>query len=734
MTDVLNGYLDRYLKENTVLSQTIIVKFAEAAALTNEWVVANYGDTAVDVNSPTTWKYYMNIAGLYHPADEVMQVNSIDTLEIIDFSSDTLAVHTATREAYQFGTRLYYALVAKYPQQELLINGILNPVDIDVAVSSENGTILGYPENLIEANESSLISELESYIKNQFFRWFNAQFAMSDSYYCTTFFTLLHAFLLPKLLNLRLKRCKTNEVHSFHVRMYLASHFGLDQYLTFLTLEQSLWLYRNIRYLERNPGKVKTLRTLIDNMLTARGIPIGEYSVRHLDQFDSSYLPDQIARIKLLNVENNVLATNYHSVEALFVKETELAPSNDLYFKGFEERDIGRFKTSSSAVIQTKMLYSSMVDYTNAVPEPFETVAIREWCHLSMMGFYDVMVSFKDPRTSISYSLMAKDAFAYMQYVLLNSIGIPFDEFPDYLNMQQRRHPKPTLTDILSVTNFKERDLTDVAVAILKNQPNVQPVYSVASFYSYASKIYDQAYSYWFLISNTEDLYDRGQVENMVKRLYEDKRVKFPLSSNSVAAWLTQNNLPEYNMTSAEGELLILEIYQAATGYKVDPSRSLKNIQKALLDLVGELSSYSVQFGHEINAEPVEAIYWPAVRFGNPREFTNLTRYVPSGVETIESFGSITTAAMAGFIKETFIEPPAAVTDHRKEVLIDPSATVIAKNVFGTNAIVPVIKPVTTISWDGANEALEDSMRIPGYTSFDKLSEPFRLKLKSIYQ
>src|SRR5690606_19373491 len=111
------------------------------------------------------------------------------------------------------------------------------------------------------------------------------------------------------------------------------------------------------------------------------------------------------------------------------------------------------FQTADSGVIQTKVLNSTMVDYTDAVPETFEMVAIRQWCYMSQKGFYDVTVSFKDPKTSEDHTVFAKDAFAYFWYVTLYSNGYTFDTFPEYLNLHQRRHPKPTLSDLMSVVD-----------------------------------------------------------------------------------------------------------------------------------------------------------------------------------------------------------------------------------------------------------------------------------------
>lgn len=733
MDSIQNGYMTSYMEQNMLFARTVVVKLQEAAELINEGLAETYGNDIINVEHPETWKYYLNLSGVYHSTDHKMSVMSIDTLEMIEFTVENLKVHTATAAAYAYDTRSYYALVAAYPQQEMLINGILTPVDINVAIAAENGAILGYPKHLIETNEVSLVRDLEQYIQGQMHRWFNAQFIMSDNLFCAAFFTLLHLFILPKLLNLRLARCKTAEAHSFHVRMYLASHGGLDRFLPYLTLKQALWLYRNICLVERNPGQVKQFYKLLEKIVTERGIPLGEYSIRHLDQFDADYLPIQIARIKILNANVNSLTQDYHSVEALLDKERLKTEGNAKYLNANTEADVARFKTATSAITQTKVLHSSMVDYSNAVPEPFEVVAIRQWCYMAFHDLYDVAVSFKDPKTSETRTLFAKDAFVYLQYVLMSAEGLSFESFPQYLNMQQRIHPLPTPMDLLAMTDYTVRDLSDIAAMILARQPRIAPCFSVSAFYKQVEELTGEAYWHWFLISSMEDMYERAQVENMVKRLYEDVRMDYTLSTTDVSLWLNQNNLPVYDLSKSEAAALATTIYEAATGLTIDSAKMLKNIQKAMLDLMTELSSYSIQLTREINTEDLTLLNWPAIRLGNQKQSQQDHRNIDNGPLVLNASGGSKDSVHIGADSEVITETKMTLSTYKMIAHIDASAVVTSG--VGTSSSVEDYGPALSlaISYPGQDEALEEDMGLAGYTSFDRLPESARQKLKSIY-
>ena len=728
---IQNGYLTRYLEDNIRFAKTVIVKLTEAALLINEGLVKKYCKEIVDTSAPETWKYYLNLAGRYHPTDTVMTVVSIDTLETIEFTVENLKVHTATAKAHQYGTRYYYNLVYRYPEQENLVNSILNPIDIDKAIEAENGEILGYPADLIEENEMTLIIELEQYIKRCMYRWFNRAFIMSDNLYCGVFWSTLHMLILPQMLNLRLKRCKTAEVHSFHLRMYLASHQGLDRYLPYMTLKQSLWMYRNILYIERNAGQVRQFEKLIQKLLTDRGIPIGEYSVRQLDQFQDNLRPQTAARRKMINVEQNVLTYDLYDLDYLFNKEIPIEVGNAEYFDSNRDLDHFRVETTNSSVTQTKVLESSMVDYTDAVPETFEEVALRQWCYLANHGLYDVMINFKDPKTGEFRVLTAQDAFIYMFYIQSRADGIVFDKVPEYLNMQQRIHPKPRVEDLLSVVPTKEVELKGIAEAILARQPIIQPCFSVTAFYDLSLKIYEETYWHWFLISSMGDLYERALVENMVKRLYEDVRMKFSTTTQDIGSWLVSLNLPAYDYSREEALSLVKSLFETATGITVNETRLLKNIQKAMIELMQQLSSYSIQFTREINTEDIVVINPPTVRFGNQRLGQDIHRDLEVGVLVMDGRSHGKAYANIGTDIETRPIPKTCPSDLSRAVLIDPNLVTVALGHLETSCEAPSSVCYADITYEGQDAALEARMLLPGYTSFDKLPESARLKLKA---
>lgn len=504
--------------------------------------------------------------------------------------------------------------------------------------------------------------------------------------------------------------------------MFLASHGELDRYLPYLTLKQSLWLYRNIRYLERHPGLYSQFYRLIEHLLTERGIPLAEYNIRQQDYF-TDYRPATIAKSNPINGIKNQLIDDRQPLDYLFGKEVSDAPGNELYLKYNQSAQEGQFAMSPTSDVGTKLLHSTMTDLTNAVPETYEEIALRQWCAMSTNNQYPCYVTFKDPKSSVNYTLLAKDAFIYMSLISLQHDGLTLNKIPKYLNIRQRKHPKPTKEDLLKMVDYKTRDLGYIAEEIINAQPVIEPCFSTDAFHQLIEVLYGECFWHWFLISSTEDLYERALVENMINYLYEDELTILEESDQSVSAWLVEKNLPVYEYTRTEAAQLIKSIFEAGSGIKIAESKQLKNVQKALIELLKELSSYTIQFIREINEDDLILVNWPAIRIGNQKVHQSVTRSVESGVIVQEATGSSVSSEHAGISDSNPAYTIVDLTGHPMEIEKDISSD--HTTTVESEIIVTDLDPMMTISgtYAGQDGDYEELHGVLGLTTFKNLPE-----------
>lgn len=569
------------------------------------------------MDRPETWKYYMNISGQYHFTDKIMRVISLDTHDEIDFTKEMMQIHTATAKAYRYGTRFYFSLVKKYPDQEQLILAINNPADINEAIAAEDGAILAYYRDLVESQEDTLIYDLEKYIKAYLSRYTVAGFNNVWKNYPVLALSNLYASLPAEVMNLRLLACKTNKTHSFHIEQYLASHGYLDKYIKYMTLKQKLYLYHNIDYIEKYAGHTETFNELMQWILSDRRIPLSSYTVRQLQDQDESGYPVLVSYREPIGTTENNVESEYVDMETYFNKESKTEPGNVKHF--FDDKDtiVHQLKTSDSSIIQTKDLESAMVDYTDAVPDTLPEVLLRQWAYMSAKGLYNVVVNFNHPVTGDRISIMAKDALIYYSYVMMTVMGYEPKEVPSFLNVKFRLHPRPPVELLykdLVPTMFS--DLKDIADGLIRPQPPIVQCYSVSAFFDLTYQIYEEAQRHWFLKSAAHDPLKRGIVAKMISRLYGIEDLVLYDGGLSMQAWLKSMTLPEFTGTPDQGLELCNTIFEQATGYSVDETKSLRSIQKAMTEIFTQLSSYSIQIMREINDSAIIPINWAAIRTG----------------------------------------------------------------------------------------------------------------------
>ena len=631
-----NSFLKVYLDSCKRLVKTVVIKSTSSVELINTQIRNIYGSNAVDDAAPETWKYYLNISGNYHATDTVMTVTSLDTLLEVNFTKENLLQHTATAEAYSYGSRFYYSLLYRYPSQEQLILGILNPVNIDKAIDAANGTILGYPNGLVEPQEQTLIGELEQHVKNMLLRWDIASFSATDSLYSASQHAILYLSLLPKLLNLRLKRCKTNEVHSFHVREYLASNHRLDRYLPYMTLKQALYFYRNINYIERNEGTTEQFKELVQKILTDRRIPLSEYSIRHLNLLDDNLFPLVTARRKPINTEYNSAEKDYVSIETLYRKENNLAYYNPKYYEANTAKDLLAIQTARSSVTQCKDLESDMVDYSESVPDPMIDILLRQLTYMAGSGLYNAIVNFRDPKTGLVQSLSAKDAVVYMLYIAYTAQGVAVEVVPKYIAVKYKSSSPIVLSDLLEVVDYVSYpELIPIAQSMVAQQALVTTCYSVSMFHDVCTRIYQEALRHWYIASSASDFWVHGQVKNMISRFYELTEINLAENDTLITDWLNLNNLQPYNHTYEQAHELVLEIFKKSTGLVFDDTKNPASIQKALVSLLTELSSYTIQVIREINTTQIIPLNWSTVRIGEPVYYAESDNYAENAVSII---------------------------------------------------------------------------------------------------
>lgn len=604
-----------YLSKVFSLAKTLVVKSSAAARAINTELV-RLGHT-INENDPASWKYYLHLNGEYHYTDRVMKITSLDTQSEITFNKNALTVHLATAREYASGGQYYKTLVSQFPDQEDLIRGILNPVDISTAIAAEDGQILYYNPALVEENEENLIPKLEQWCKDFSRRWFVRAYTLVDDLYVAAHLSTMYTLIPMVVTSIRAANCHTNYAHSFHIREYLNSHQYLGDEVDYLTTKQRLWLYRQIRFLERNAGKQSTFKELVKNLLTERNLPLSEWNMRH----DLSKMPDEELGPRAsfyresLNMDLSIAGVETRNITEMLEAEIPVARNNERAIQDNVTDIRKKIEHSQGDFLKTKVLESSVLDLSDAGYFSLADTMLNHWLYLSQVGRYTAVISVENPANGGNLVLSAKEAFIVFLYVFNKSMGIELVDVPVLQANNVRKLSTPLRPEIEGMIDKKLLN-PYVVDGLYKAIDLIPPIISTEAFNRTVAKIHEGLQIHRWIWTTREHKDERGQVEAAAMHFYHDWTCRLD-APELYPKWLSDRGLDLLNLTRLECSILAEQLISRATGADLFATYSVRDIQTAMLRLMTQLSSYSIQFLQSINPSPIIFIDWQPPRIGN---------------------------------------------------------------------------------------------------------------------
>ena len=602
-----------YIKSVFNLAKSIVIKSHELAIAINNDLTLKRQPV---IDDPKTWKYYLNLAGEYHPTDKLMTIKSLDTLETIPFTKEIIKNHPYTKEQYKIGNIYYDELIETYPDQEALIKGIIYPVNIDEAIANPNNSILMYDKQFVEPHEYTLMEDLNHWIQLYRNRWFIPAFSIVDSLYLESSLHILYMAIPQKILLLRQQRTKTNEVHTFHITQYLESHGKLSKYIPYLTLKQKLWLYRNIRYILKHVGQKETHYWLIEHLLTERKIPVNDILMRQLDDkdLDDPYVLNISYDHNPVNTQYNAILRPLYDLTTLLEKERNLTGERAV----IEEPKIKQLTLQSkSNRLQTKALESSA--YNTIIRKYVDKLdfIINQWGYMAFSGSYTGYVYIENPRSKTDIVLPVKDAFIWMLWISFKLEDQDIAYIPKYLVDQCIPDETAPLSQLENQIPSNIIPLTE-REEYISRLPVTKAVSGKSAFYELVNTNYNLYTSQLLEIGSKDDLYQRAFLETLFhfpyqrKILHDDSLVRFK-------DWATNTEIPEIEFSYEELLKISSQLFENATGYFVNNTTTQKGIQSAMIELFLTLSSYTIQFLDNFNQPDLKIMGYRSLRLGNER-------------------------------------------------------------------------------------------------------------------
>lgn len=403
-----------------------ILSFLMSCTIKNTWIADTYNEVleakglSVDYTDPTTWKYYLNLIGEYHPSDEMMYVLSRDTQTEIEFTKEALALNPRTAAAYRPGTTAYANLCKKYPAYTDLIKNIMFPVpDIEAAIEADDLDLLHWGVGFLEADELiPVIQDIQQFLKYVANRWY-MDWLSYEPYYKPLFWGQLWQHLMVLINVTRIKNIHTAHAHSFHIWEHLTS-LGIGDYRDALTRRQSLFLYRNMHYILKNRGKHDNLILLVNQLLTEQNVAMVNKVIRQqtIDGEDECrWIPEFIAEPVQTLYANSVRQQPAESVTDITLKLGNLGLEQKTSLEDIDRTTRVLGGTQSNR-LPTKLLEIQPTLQDRKYAELLNNYVLDTTVYMIQNDRYQTQVVVLDEQTGVTLRLTTKDALALFYYAI----------------------------------------------------------------------------------------------------------------------------------------------------------------------------------------------------------------------------------------------------------------------------------------------------------------------------
>ena len=613
--------INEYIKQTIMFTNSLVIKSLGSAISINKMLVTGTGIWIPSItNDKKTWRYFMNIAGQKHSTNNDVKIFVSELGRTESLTKELLEEYPITKKELLSNGNMYDTLMSDYPMDRLYIHGCMYPVDIQTAIDAPDGTILAYNPNYVEEQEYSLIREIEQFTKAFFQRWYIKEFILIEELYMATVLANLYTALPNKIINIRLSKVLTPEVHSFHMEHFFRSNLDIWDEVQVLTPASRMWLYKNLRYLKNNIGKNVVLNTVIEKILNANSIGIGSYVIRSKDVEPN--LVDKTQPITSIDKNTPVYTKNdgilsgtklnaYYEADDDKTIDTESVITLEMKMvkndKGLVDQPVREDWITTNSI---KKITSSVKDRQDTKIIEFSTskifkmygsdlykIIFDHWVYFIQNDTIGYYTEYIDPNNNKIYALSPRSALLVMIKYLLIVTKNPNLKLTS-LNYNYILNPDKNVLSLALAKMHDDGYTKRIIEMVYDLYPNAsRHINAREDTCAYIQSVVEFYTACWFADANSASVPASASIKHILQlvTVFGSYQLTDKVGGKTVDELLAEEGIyveitDEYDVTAA-----IEELFDAACMIKVDAYNDLDDNTDAYVSLVNKLTSYTVQ-------------------------------------------------------------------------------------------------------------------------------------------
>ena len=596
-----------YKKSIHLFTNTLFIKLTDIGVSTNLYLKEA---TGIDYNNndESTWKYFLNMAGIKHSTNSNVYINTRETGELVELTKDLLLSHSNTRRELFKQSDYYNQLVATYPTETLYIHGCMYGLELEKVLSAKDGDILAYNRNFIEDQEYNLITELQQFIKAFISRW-RMSFFTTDDLYVAGLVGVLYANIVPRIHSIRIGAAGTATAHSFHMEMFFKSNLDLWDDVSVLNKESLYWLYANFKNLLRQAGRNNTLSKIAKNIFDSNNIGLGEYILqvntpkRDVLDFRSGYTRrEPVFKTSAINKTYEFRDGDSFTMTDIITKE--IAVTKNL-LKNLESYEIDSVVNSTIEYLSNSVAYDQKTKILDvAIPEVVMLHGVDPIMYIIHKLIYNIAtnryvtkITYIEPNTKEMYDITPKQGLVLLLKFMLSLT----DSENDTISNIQWVHnvnevSDPILLDDITYAMFGKYQSKPLIDYIVSKVPvEMSKYYDVAEYKNYMIKQFDLLRYIWLSISNANNIIVSANINLAFERMLKKGEYVLSEQPKRIDDILIENKLTFTTDSNFDIYSSIRELLIAMTGLDIDFYSKAEERRTKFKNILRKLTSYAVQ-------------------------------------------------------------------------------------------------------------------------------------------
>ncbi|AFI55326.1 hypothetical protein TSMG0043 [Halocynthia phage JM-2012] len=603
------------------------------------------------------------MSGQYHETHQMMYVTSLDTLSSIEFTKENLKLHPVTKEKYTPNSELTNELIQLYPENQLLILGIIYELSIDDVISADEFTIMGYDSSLVGVQEINLIPELQTRLYSEYHTYINKDYADIEPYYGLVVMSNIAKQSLIAIKVIRLSNYKTTRACDFYIWTYINSKLYLEDLKDDLKIADIFYLYKNIDRLVRDSGSNAVLYELIAKFLTTESITtyqlnyvnditgIGELEssssivykevgigsgISDKDTLFSEYIEDAIA-----SSEGTI--DNYTDVIS---ERMEFAPNRN------KTRELKVFELVKNST-DTQILLTDIDVHVQSFIE----------------GFYGGTFNITNHITSRVYSLNLQEVFILYKYIILRKFELEPGIILPHTIYTLPVKELPTIPYLVNKYSIDSSEAEDILASVPKVPTTLITREELDNYILEVKTSYSNTIR---LVRQSMTRSNQSMLVGIYNDLYTTETYDLTPTETTYEAWLAYRGIDFGDFTNIDFD--IIETYILDEVFNIDLSTRTSGYALALTELLRRFNNYNVNVRAEAGSDNLIDYHVSPLFSGIERlDVTFLDNQINFDINTryakLESYPTIVYNRISNFSNKVNTSPSELTANHKGKSL-----------------------------------------------------------------